>query len=211
VRSISSNAEIRRRFLAGLLGAPIAASAYRLGSYLSPGTLDHKPHYSDPTTELMTFDFDALNWTFGLPSAVSASATSAPNGGPGHVFATLQYDGFVANVEASGTMPASFPFQLGMRVTGTLGAIEMTAKFGADGPPEGTLTSYPAVGEATPVVLDEADPYEAECRYFVDCVRGEADPELLDAEWAIEALRVSLATQEALRTGARVPIARGFR
>jgi predicted dehydrogenase len=46
------------------------------------------------------------------------------------------------------------------------------------------------------VPVANRNPYEVELQRFVDCVRGRADPALLDADRAIEALRLSLATIE---------------
>jgi predicted dehydrogenase len=55
-------------------GGLLSLSAYRLGNYLRPGSPEHKTHYSDPSTELMTFDFDFANWLFGRPARVSATS-----------------------------------------------------------------------------------------------------------------------------------------
>lgn len=44
------------------------------------------------------------------------------------------------------------------------------------------------------------NPYEVELRRFVDCMNGRADPALLDADRAIEALHLSLATQRAIES-----------
>ena len=206
MRSIAQYAHFESSVRSGALGRPLAAAAYRLGSYLLPGASDHKPHYSDPTTELMTFDFDALNWCFGMPLGVSARATMQADGRPGHVFATLQYEGFVASVEASGLMPASAPFRAGLKVVGTVGALELRNEFRDPEPPDSSFVFYPTVGDSTPVEIQGHDPYEAECAYFVECVRGTADGSLLDVERAIDALRISLATQEAIRTGQFVEI-----
>jgi predicted dehydrogenase len=206
MRSVALYEHVKQAFARGALGRPIAASAYRLGSYLRDGAPDHKPHYSEPTTELMTFDFDALNWILGMPQGVSASASLIPDGRPGHVFASLQYEGFVASVEASGLMPASFPFSTGLRIIGNSGTLELQNRFVEDGPPVSVLTSYSADGGAEEVAVEGHDPYEAECRYFLDCIRGSADPALLEVDRAIESLLISLAAQESIRTKRSVAI-----
>jgi predicted dehydrogenase len=56
------------------------------------------------------------------------------------------------------------------------------------------------------VVLQGGNPYEAELRRFVDCIAGKADPALLDADRAIEALALSLAVQQALARGGTVAL-----
>jgi predicted dehydrogenase len=49
----------------------------------------------------------------------------------------------------------------------------------------------------TPIRI--GNPYQVELQRFVDCIDGRAVPELLDVERAIEALMLSIATQDALR------------
>ena len=46
--------------------------------------------------------------------------------------------------------------------------------------------------------MADRNPYQVELQRFVDCLRGRADPALLDADRAIEALRLSLATGESI-------------
>ena len=64
-------------------GRLLSLTTYRLGSYLRPGAPDDKAHYSDPSTELMTFDFDVVGWLMGRPDRLSAAAAAGPAGGPG--------------------------------------------------------------------------------------------------------------------------------
>jgi len=52
------------------------------------------------------------------------------------------------------------------------------------------------------VTLAGGNPYEIELRRFVDCIAGRADPQLLDADRAIEALTLSLEIQRALALSA---------
>jgi predicted dehydrogenase len=62
------------------------------------------------------------------------------------------------------------------------------------GPPRSAFSLSDGRGHDRPIGLAPRDPYAAELRRFVDCIRGEADPALLDAERAIEALTLSLAS-----------------
>src|SRR5689334_22868124 len=75
-RSIASYRHIKEIADAGTHGRLLSLSTWRLGSYLHPGAPDHKAHYGDPTTELMTFDLDFATWLFGKPVRVSAAGTS---------------------------------------------------------------------------------------------------------------------------------------
>ncbi len=206
MRSIAEYQYIKRTVENGELGKPLAAYACRLGSYLRGDGFDHKDHYGDPTTELMTFDYDVMGWLFGKPQAIYATGSNLPDGRPGHVVASLDYGDFAAQIEASGVMPPSFPYSIGLRIIGSRQALEIATKIVRDEPPETTLTSYPAEGKLTVISLEGSNPYEVECRYFVDCVLGKADPELLSVDRAIEALKLSLATQKSLKDTSRVTL-----
>ena len=196
MRSVADYQPLQRAVTSGELGRPLAVYAYRLGSYLLRESSEFKEHYGDPTTELMTFDLDVLNWMFGLPKQVYAVAAPAPEGIPGHVVAALRYSGLVASVEASGLMPAGFPFSVGIRVVGEAKVLELSTTF-PNGIPKTSLASY--ARESEEVRVNGQDPYMAECQYFVECVRGDADPQLLSAERALEALRLSIAVQDSLK------------
>jgi len=201
MRSVPAYEHVKEQVASGALGTPIAAGASRLGSYLRPDSADHKSHYGDPTTELMTFDFDVLNWLFGPPDRLTAVATAGLDGRPGHVVAVLRYADAVAHIEASGLMPVGFAYRVGFRIVGDEQAVEVATRFSGPGPPQTTVVSSPAHGDPSEVALVDTNPFETECRYFVDCVRGVADPALLDAERALDALQLSVATQQSIRTG----------
>src|SRR5258708_4524262 len=62
VRSIATYRHIKEMTAAGTHGRLLSLSTWRLGSYLRPDAPDHKAHYGDPATELMTFDFDFVGW-----------------------------------------------------------------------------------------------------------------------------------------------------
>lgn len=179
-------------------GRLLSLATYRLGSYLRPGAPDHKAHYSDPSTELMTFDFDVVGWLMGRPDRLSATAAAGPSGGPGEITAVLGYDdGRQATVMASGAMPIGYPFSVGVRALFEGATLELATVFDAM-PPTSRVTLTTDAAAPTPVSIAGHNPYEAELRRFADCVGGRADPALLDCERAIEALVLSEATQRAL-------------
>jgi UDP-N-acetylglucosamine 3-dehydrogenase len=204
-RSIAAYAHIRDQAVSGALGGIRAVTAYRLGSYLRPGGIDAKPHYSDPSTELMTFDFDFLNWLLGEPESLAAVATPMPEGRPGQagrpgeISVLLRYAGGAsAVVTGSGIMPASLPYTVGFRVLFDRGAFELTSVFNRHIPDE-TFLFHPEQGRSHPVGIAGHDPYERELRHCLGCIRtGTASP-LLGADRALAALRLSLATQQSLR------------
>ncbi len=200
MRSIGHYEHARRAVTSGEYGRLLGVTAYRLGSYLHPGAPDHKPHYSDPSTELMTFDFDFIQWLMGRPARISASAIVTKQGTPGEISAVLGYDdGRSAAVLASGVMPGSFPFSAGYRAVFERGALDLQNVFEA-GPPKTTFTFYPAEGEAQAVGIKGHDPYEQELRLFAEAIGGNAtEADLLAPEHAMDALTLSIATQRSLR------------
>lgn len=191
-RSIPTYRHIKEIAEAGTHGRLLSLATWRLGSYLQPDAPDRKPHYGDPTTELMTFDLDFANWVMGSALRLSAA-------GLGDMTALLDYgDHRHATIVASGVMPPGMPFTVGFRALLEGACFELQQIFRGGGPPEITFTIAEGKAAPRPVGLQGANPFEVELRRFVDCIAGKADPALLDAERAIEALRLSLATQQAL-------------
>jgi UDP-N-acetylglucosamine 3-dehydrogenase len=206
MRSLGAYEHVKAATTSGAYGRLLSVATWRLGSYLHPGAPDHKAHYSDPSTELMTFDFDFIRWVMGQPARLSASAVRTDGHVPGEISAVLAYDdGRHATVAASGLMPPGFPFTVGFRALFESAVFHLQTVFG-DGPPQSSFTIFEAQADAKPVALPPRNPYHAELQRFVNCIRGRADPELLDAERAIEALVLSIATQRALEDGQSIEV-----
>ena len=143
MRSVGAYEHIKGVASSGEHGRLLSLATWRLGSYLRPGAADHKTHYSDPSTELMTFDFDFVQWLMGSPMRLSANATCTAGGAPGEISALLAYDdGRHATIAASGLMPRGFPFSVGFRALFERAAFELRTVF-EDGPPRSTSRSSP--------------------------------------------------------------------
>jgi predicted dehydrogenase len=196
MRSVSAYSHVEAAARSGEHGRLLSVTTWRLGSYLHADAPDCKAHYGDPSTELMTFDFDFVLWLMGQPQSLSASAARLPDGRPGEISALLSYrQGCHATVIASGLMPPGSPFTVGFRALFERAAFEHLATF-SGGPPKTRFTIAAGSTPALPVPVAERNPYAVELQRFVDCIRGRADPALLDADRAIEALRLSVATIE---------------
>lgn len=207
MRSVGAYAHVRDAVSSGEHGRLLSLATWRLGSYLRPDAPDRKAHYGDPSTELMTFDFDAAQWLMERPARLSASAVPMADGTPGEISALLSWDdGRHATISASGIMPAGSPFSTGFRALFERAAFELRMVFRGGGPPEGGFTITDETGPPAPVAIQGRNPYEVELRRFIDCVEGRAAPALLDADRAIEALELSLATQRALADGGAIAI-----
>jgi UDP-N-acetylglucosamine 3-dehydrogenase len=196
MRSVSAYGHVEAVARSGEQGRLLSVTTWRLGSYLRADAPHRKAHYGDPSTELMTFDFDFVHWLMGPPQSLAASATRLPDGRPGEISALLTYpDGRHATVIASGLMPTGSPFTTGFRALFERAAFEHRATF-SGGPPKTSFTVSAGAMPPRPVPVGERNPYEVELQRFIDCIQGRADPALLDADRAIEALRLSVATIE---------------
>jgi predicted dehydrogenase len=198
MRALPQYRHIKTLVSSGEHGRLLSVATWRLGSYLRAGAPDRKAHYSEPSTELMTFDFDFIQWLMGQPARVSAAATRTPHDQAGEISALLGYaDGRHATVAASGLMPTGTPFTVGFRALFERACFTLDTVFNG-GPPESTFTMHRDRTPAEIVTLAGGDPYQVELRHFLTCIEGSGDAGLFDAERAIEALRLSLATQRAL-------------
>ncbi len=159
MRSLRAYEHIKAVTASGEHGRLLSVATWRLGSYLHPDAPDHKAHYGDPSTELMTFDFDFIQWLMGPPSRLSASAARGPQGAAGEISALLHYpDGRQATVLASGLMPPGFPFSAGFRVLFERAAFDHRAVFDGDGPPKSSFTIFNDKAHGTPVAGAVAQP-----------------------------------------------------
>ena len=142
MRSVSAYGHVEAVARSGEHGRLLSVTTWRLGSYLHADAPDRKAHYGDPSTELMTFDFDFVHWLMGPPQSLSASAARMPDGRPGEISALLTYpEGRHATVIASGLMPTGSPFTTGFRALFERAAFEHLATF-SGGPPKTQLHRY---------------------------------------------------------------------
>lgn len=198
MRSVAAYGHVEAVARSGEHGRLLGITTWRLGSYLHADASHRKAHYGDPSTELMTFDFDFVHWLMGEPQRLSASAARLPDGRPGEISAVLSYPGGRhATVIASGLMPPGSPFTVGFRALFERAAFAHLTTF-SEIPPKSSFTMTTGNTPARPVQVASRNPYEVELQRFVDCIKGRADPALLDADRAIEALQLSMATQRAI-------------
>jgi UDP-N-acetylglucosamine 3-dehydrogenase len=156
----------------------------------------------DIVVNLMLHDFDYLYWLLGKPKGVVGLGTSTAEGINEHVNVLMEYDGISALVEGSTIMPISFPFSTSLRIVGEKGAVELHWHWGPNGPIHDVML-YPSEGEPEKLIIPDYVPYEAECRYFVDCLKGKADPHLLGIESARDSLKIAVAARESFRQNGR--------
>ena len=107
-------------------------------------------------------------------------------------------------------MPDSYPFTSRFEVLCEHGAVEYHFRAGGrsleEGEPTNALTVYRNEVAPEPIELEQADPYERECAYFVECVRNGTPASRSTPADAMAAMRVSLAALASAEHGGSVTI-----
>ncbi len=188
----------------GKLGRPLAAYAGSLSPSYGSGVKRPVDLYGGPMLDLLIHPFDTLNWLLGMPEVVAGTGLVGPSGDIDHAFVTLDFANASGLVEGSAMMPDSFPFTISLRVLCEQGALETSIRLGPV--EEISLVRYPPNGEPEAITLEGGNPYANECRYFVRCLQGEADPVVVSPEGERDALRVALAAQQAIQQGRPVAL-----
>ncbi|MBA2598703.1 MAG: hypothetical protein H0V00_18945, partial [Chloroflexia bacterium] len=163
--------------------------------------------------DMMIHDYDALNWVFGAPRAVTArGARNSRSGGFDQVQVLIDYnDGKSALVDGGMMMPESYPFSSRLEVLCDSGAMEYAFRAGGRSVEMGgginELTLFPKEGEPLRLAPAQTDPYAAECAYFLDAIRQGTPADRATPADGMQALAVALAARESLeRGGDRVEI-----
>jgi predicted dehydrogenase len=205
MRLVGASAFVRNEVVSGRLGRPFVAYAGRFSprfwSKENPRSFDV---YGNVVVEMMIHDFDFLNWMLGMPRQISGTGFVGSSGSFEHVFVSLQYEEAIALVEGGAMMPNSFPFSTSLRVVCDEGALDLDFHVSSEEGFKTTLMKYPFSGKTERPEFADVDPYEEECKHFVNCVEDRVESSLLEADAAIDGLKVALAAQEALEKGKEV-------
>ena len=204
--------ELGRRLAAGELGRPLSISTHRLSppadwnDWMGDSSLS-----GGVAVDLLVHDFDQMNRLLGKASTVYAREPT-----PGHIVATVAYDGAEGVAEGSMRMPGSYPFSSNIRVLCESGvaeyafratpAAEGEGNIGGVDPAVGGLRLYRPDAEPETILLEAVDPWGPEIAHFVECVEQERMPEEGTGEQAREALLVSLAANRSLESGRPEPV-----
>jgi predicted dehydrogenase len=149
--------------------------------------------------DLVIHDFDFLRWCFGEVERVYT------RGVMGHEYNRLDYalttlrfeGGPIAHVEGHWGYPA--PFEYAIEVAGSKGLVT------ADSTEAAHLGLLLDTDRVAPSVAVGTSPYQAELEHFVRCLETGEEP-VVNGRDAREALRVSLAAIESVRTGEPVTL-----
>ncbi len=206
--------EIARRVASGELGKLRSGFASRRQPFPAWSALFSRSDLTGGAViDMMIHDYDALNWVFGPPLAVTARGTHNPrSGGFDQVQVLIDYrDGASALVDGGMMMPESYPFSSRFEVLCEDGAMEYAFRAGGRSVEMGgginELTLFPKEGEPLRLAPAQADPYAAECAYFLDAIRQGTSADRATPADGMQALAVALAARESLeRGGERIEI-----
>jgi predicted dehydrogenase len=206
--------EIARRVATGELGKPRSGFASRRQPFPAWSALFSRADLTGGAViDMMIHDYDALNWIFGAPRAVTARGQrNSRSGGFDQVQVLIDYaDGASALVDGGMMMPESYPFSSRLEVLCEQGAMEYVFRAGGRSVEMGAgvneLTLYPREGDPLRLSAAQVDPYAAECAYFLEAVRGGSPADRATPADALMALAVSLAARDSLeRDGERVDV-----
>jgi predicted dehydrogenase len=214
LRFWSEYVEIARRVGSGELGKPRTGFASRRQPFPAWSALFSRSDLTGGAViDMMIHDYDALNWVFGTPLAVTARGMRNPrSGGFDQVQVLIEYgDGASALVDGGMMMPESYPFSSRLEVLCEEGAMEYAFRAGGRSVEMGggvnELMLYPNEGDPLRLSPAQVDPYAAECAYFIDAIRrGDIADRAIPAD-ALQALAVALAARGSLeRGGERIPV-----
>ena len=154
--------------------------------------------------DLVIHDFDFLRWCFGEVERVYARGVAGLEYNRlDYALTTLRFrEGPLAHVEGHWGYPA--PFEYAIEVAGSGGLVTTDS---TESPPLKLLQSADPAVDAPNVAVGKS-PYTAELEHFVRCLQTGEDP-VVGGHDAREALRVSLAAIESVRTGEPVTLEAG--
>lgn len=205
--------EIARQVASGELGRPRSGFASRRQPFPAWSALFSRADLTGGAViDMMIHDYDALNWIFGAPRAVTARGEMNPrSGGYDQVQVLIDYDGASAMVDGGMMMPESYPFSSRLEVLCEKGALEYAFRAGGRSVEMGgginELTLFPNEGDPLILEAPQSDPYANECAAFLDAIRGGSGASRATPADGLQALAVALAAKESLdRGGERVMV-----
>jgi UDP-N-acetylglucosamine 3-dehydrogenase len=198
MRNVAEYGTVKNIIDSNELGKPLTFRAYR---FSKPYPTDH---YPGPVIELLNFDFDFINWTFGLPDSIISSRIVKEERRE-HAAILLKYNnGLLGLAETGNIMPESFPFSAGIRIICEKGAIETVFTIDENGYPDFTTIKYPSQGNPEELHFQPINPHEEECKLFVESLNKGQESSLLSAQAAIDAITICLKAEESLEKGKEV-------
>jgi predicted dehydrogenase len=149
--------------------------------------------------DLLIHDVDFCLHVFGMPTAVSATGYEDLPKGVDWILARFEYPG-IGSVSVTGGWhhPKSFPFSMEFTIVTDGGTLEFHS---ANRP----LTLYGADGSECAIEIPEADGYQSEIEYFLECAAAGRKPGFCPPEESASAVKLGRAML-ASRAGGGTPV-----
>ena len=174
-------------------GAVRAANFRRLSEMPAWGNAGSHP--GGALLDLHIHDTDFVHWLFGRPRGVFSTGSAGAAGAIHHVITHYHYPGGPA-VSAEGSWLLTRGFHMSFTLHCERATLDFDLARGAE-----ALRVDEAGKKTRTLKLDRGDGYEAEIRYFVDCVARGRKPEIVTARDALAALEICEAEEKSVRTG----------
>ncbi|MCI0419926.1 MAG: Gfo/Idh/MocA family oxidoreductase [Acidobacteria bacterium] len=202
-------ARLRARVLAGDVGQVGTVRLSRCVGY--PGA---ESWFADPDKsggvilDLLIHDLDFLRWTFGEVKQVFAKAlTHSQRGKLDYALLNLLLQsGALAHIEGSWAHPVG-SFHQTVEICGSLGMLHYDNLTCQN--LKVVSTAEAETGPSSRISLPEADPsndpYVAEARHFIDCIRNQRKPDV-PAEDSLKSCELAFRCIESARQGVPLPV-----
>jgi len=157
-------------------------------------------HSGGALFDLHIHDTDFVNFLFGRPQSVFSSGVIGGGGAINHVATQYLFPGGPA-VSAEGSWLLASSFSMGFTLLCDRATLDFDLARGA------AALRVDEVGKKSRIVkLDKGDGYDAEIRYFVDCVARGRKPEVVTARDAMTALEICEAEEKSMRANRLVKL-----
>lgn len=149
--------------------------------------------------DLHVHDADFVQYLFGKPKSVLSLGGGLTKKGLDHIITSYEYGGgrFVT-AEGAWEYAPSFPFSMTFSIAMETATLDMTRDL--------VLSLCPLKGKAQPVKVPKGDGYEYELKHFADCIRRNADSDVVPPESALHSLQLVEAEIESVRAGKPVTV-----
>ena len=160
------------------------AKSSQLGLIHSIHAYRYHPPYQviDQVKELMSFELDTVIRILGMTKNITARKLSN-----NHINVILNYSSTTAHIEMKVEQSQDYILKHGVKIKGQKGEIEARVIFSSNGPPESMV-----ILNGKPISnIGNNNPYQAECKYFVDMLNSKNDGNYLDANHAYNSLLIA--------------------
>jgi predicted dehydrogenase len=157
-------------------------------------------HAGGALFDLHIHDTDFVNFLFGRPQSVFSTGVIGPGGEVHHVLTQYHFPGGPA-VSAEGSWLLASGFTMGFTILCDRATLDFDLARG-----RGALRVSEAGTRTRTLRLESGDGYDAELRYFLECVALGRSPAVVTALDAVTALETCEAEGKSVRTGRRVKL-----